>query len=857
MNKRITLIGLFLIVCINMFSQTINGYVKNEKGHPIVDVSVYASTGVDRKNIVSYTMTDVKGYFSLKLDSVTADSIWIYASNLEIQPYSKRIALKNATITIHVKQEAIVLKEVKVKAPKIFSHGDTINYSVGLFTQKNDVSIADVLKRMPGIKVSDAGQISYKGKAIKKFYIEGLDLMKGRYGLATNNLSPDNIATVQVLESHQDIKALEGIQPEDRASINLKLKQGVSGVFNILVKLGGGFDSSLLTDNSLMASYFRRNSQFFATLKQNNSGEDLSNELHSFDDSEHPHTSQLSAVTLPSPPGIAKKHYYFNKSYSTTYNNVYRVGVKGELGINSGYWCDSEDRENREETEHLLPGNVVNRVDETQRGEIRNRMVYGDISYLNNSDKDYLKNQLKFEYEHQKGWAWGNASGTDISQDNFMEHYMLNNNLHWVKRVASEKGYDLSLKMNAEKRPHRLTVSPVLFPELLSSNSMLQQANVSNLDIHGNMGFLAAIVVGSFKITPKFFFDVNRDLLNSELSQYRNNLTLDNICVGTGIDIYARLGGFYLTTSVPFNYHQQSLTGVKNYYKLLVEPNIELSYKLTDASDISIIAGGTTVSPGIDELYSSYILTSYRQLSSYVTQELYNAYNWYSSLRYDYKDIINMLFVGLDVKYSHYRPDVLYGYDYNGVTETIISQKSHESTDRMSLGLRTSKAFNWKKLKLGFEGNYTYSNCPLLVQSSVERYKNRMFRTDFDGSLMPFSWLAADERLTWYRSHTIGMPKISTIRDNLKLDFYLPCNISLTGELAHYYNNMSNRDRNFVLGNVAISWSLWKCKFNLKVDNIFNQKNYIYSSVQELSSYNSTYQIRPRNIMLTIRFKFI
>jgi hypothetical protein len=301
-----------------MFSQTINGYVKNEKGHPIVDVSVYASTEVDRKNIVSYTMTDVKGYFSLKLDSVTADSIWIYASNLEIQPYSKRIALKNATITIHVKQEAIVLKEVKVKAPKIFSHGDTINYSVGLFTQKNDVSIADVLKRMPGIKVSDAGQISYKGKAIKKFYIEGLDLMKGRYGLATNNLSPDNIATVQVLESHQDIKALEGIQPEDRASINLKLKQGVSGVFNILVKLGGGFDSSLLTDNSLMASYFRRNSQFFATLKQNNSGEDLSNELHSFDDSEHPHTSQLSAVTLPSPPGIAKKHYYFNKSYSTT-----------------------------------------------------------------------------------------------------------------------------------------------------------------------------------------------------------------------------------------------------------------------------------------------------------------------------------------------------------------------------------------------------------------------------------------------------------------------------------------------------------------------------------------------------------
>ncbi len=77
---------------------------------------------------------------------------------------------------------------------------------------------------MPGITVSDAGQVSYQGKPIKNLYIEGLDLMKGHYGIATNNIDPNNIATVQVLK-HQDIKALKGLRPEEQASINLRLKE--------------------------------------------------------------------------------------------------------------------------------------------------------------------------------------------------------------------------------------------------------------------------------------------------------------------------------------------------------------------------------------------------------------------------------------------------------------------------------------------------------------------------------------------------------------------------------------------------------------------------------------------------------
>jgi hypothetical protein len=58
---------------------------------------------------------------------------------------------------------------------------------VNSFSKEQDRSIGDVLKRMPGIEVLPDGKILYQGKAINKYYIEGLDLLEGKYNLANEN----------------------------------------------------------------------------------------------------------------------------------------------------------------------------------------------------------------------------------------------------------------------------------------------------------------------------------------------------------------------------------------------------------------------------------------------------------------------------------------------------------------------------------------------------------------------------------------------------------------------------------------------------------------------------------------------
>ena len=54
-------------------------------------------------------------------------------------------------------------------------------------------------------------------------------------------------------------------------------------MFNLIATLGGGYGDEGLWNNSVIATYFRRNSQFLATYKGNNTYEDLSQELYSFD----------------------------------------------------------------------------------------------------------------------------------------------------------------------------------------------------------------------------------------------------------------------------------------------------------------------------------------------------------------------------------------------------------------------------------------------------------------------------------------------------------------------------------------------------------------------------------------------
>ena len=839
------------------------GVVKTAQGKGVDFANVIISPANSPKQFLSSAFTDENGRFSITAHC-ECDSLLLKASSIEISPATIKIPNRSGTHDIIVEDKTIELKEVVVKSKKIYSQGDTINYNVASFLSQNDQALADVLKRMPGITVAESGQVSYQGKPIKNFYIEGLDLMKGHYGIATNNIDPNNIATVQVLENHQDIKALKGLRPEEQASINIRLKEGVKGVFNLIATLGGGYGDDMLWNNSAIATYFKRNSQFLATYKGNNTGEDLSQELYSFDN-DYSRTSNITNISMPSAPGIDKRFYYYNRSHSATFNNVYRVGDSGEFGINAAYLNDRDSRRSYSSTANRLPDGSQNIVDELMDGLSKTNKAYGDLTYLNNGDTRYLKEQLKFDWFSTDADSRIMAGADNISQAAKTESFRLFNKFHITNRSSEYRGYEIYSVINLEKRPHSLSVNPNLFPELINGDMLRQNVDYRDLSTEKRVGLLSAWRIGNVNIHPTYFLNYTHNSLTSALSDTHNDLYLDNLATGISAEIAWRYRKVNASLFIPVGYRffnlKNRLTNVstgKN--RVRVEPRLDFSYKISSNHDLSLKSALNYSSPSIQNLYSNYILTSYRQLSAYEVAGLFEGLDLSNYLSYNFKDLFSKSFAGVDISWNRQKPDVLYGSYYDYLVERVISQRTNETSDMISAIIRGSKGFDWRRLKIGLSASYSYYTSPLLVQNTVIRYSGNAIGVNGDLSLTPFKWLSISYEGEYYQSASRqkgfdSMPWIKTLTNKGTLDFNLPGGISIRTSVYHYYNNFNDGDKSFILLNAEARYSIKRFSFTLSCDNLLNRKEYVYSSRSALTESNSIYNIRPRSILLKIRFR--
>ena len=839
------------------------GVVKTAQGKGVDFANVIISPANSPKQFLSSAFTDENGRFSITAHC-ECDSLLLKASSIEISPATIKIPNRSGTYDIIVDNKAIELKEVVAKSKKIYSQGDTINYNVASFLSQNDQALADVLKKMPGITVAESGQVSYQGKPIKNFYIEGLDLMKGHYGIATNNIDPNNIATVQVLENHQDIKALKGLRPEEQASINIRLKEGVKGVFNLIATLGGGYGDDMLWNNSAIATYFKRNSQFLATYKGNNTGEDLSQELYSFDN-DYSRTSNITNISMPSAPGIDKRFYYYNRSHSATFNNVYRVGDSGEFGINAAYLNDRDSRRSYSSTANRLPDGSQNIVDELMDGLSKTNKAYGDLTFLNNGDTRYLKEQLKFDWFSTDADSRIMAGADNISQAAKTESFRLFNKFHITNRSSEYRGYEIYSVINLEKRPHSLSVNPNLFPELINGDMLRQNVDYRDLSTEKRVGLLSAWRIGNVNIHPTYFLNYTHNSLTSALSDTHNDLYLDNLATGISAEIAWRYRKVNASLFIPVGYRffnlKNRLTNVstgKN--RVRVEPRLDFSYKISSNHDLSLKSALNYSSPSIQNLYSNYILTSYRQLSAYEVAGLFEGLDLSNYLSYNFKDLFSKSFAGVDISWNRQKPDVLYGSYYDYLVERVISQRTNETSDMISAIIRGSKGFDWRRLKIGLSASYSYYTSPLLVQNTVIRYSGNAIGVNGDLSLTPFKWLSISYEGEYYQSASRqkgfdSMPWIKTLTNKGTLDFNLPGGISIRTSVYHYYNNFNDGDKSFILLNAEARYSIKRFSFTLSCDNLLNRKEYVYSSRSALTESNSIYNIRPRSILLKIRFR--
>lgn len=285
-----------------VLSQTIiSGTIRDAATHkPVGSVNVMLQNP-ERRVMYGYAITRDDGAYTITYNG-KADTLLVVVTGFNIREQTRRIAARTQRIDFAVEEGKIDIREIVVRAPAVTRQSDTLTYTVSKYADVTDRSIGDVLKKMPGIEVAKSGEIKFNGKAINKFYVEDMDMLEGRYGIATNNIQAKDIARVEVYENHQPIKALKKLIDSDRAAINLRLKDSAKGTWNATMQLGAGY-KPWMWNAEAAAMFFGRKFQTINTYKTNDTGDDVARELTSFYDGLDAASSMLGVHT-PTEPAL-------------------------------------------------------------------------------------------------------------------------------------------------------------------------------------------------------------------------------------------------------------------------------------------------------------------------------------------------------------------------------------------------------------------------------------------------------------------------------------------------------------------------------------------------------------------------
>jgi len=135
--------------------------------------------------------------------------------------------------------------EVTYKIP-IQIKKDTIVYETDAFTDGSERKLREVLKKLPGIEVDRAGNVTATGKKVTKILVEDKLFFTGDSKLAVNNIPADVIAQVEVLDDYNEVGFLKGLRDSDDVALNILLKEDKKKFAFGDIQVGAGIEKRYL-----------------------------------------------------------------------------------------------------------------------------------------------------------------------------------------------------------------------------------------------------------------------------------------------------------------------------------------------------------------------------------------------------------------------------------------------------------------------------------------------------------------------------------------------------------------------------------------------------------------------------------
>ncbi len=887
--KRLTgcCIALLLHIIALTQERLIQGRVQLPEGKPLPHVSVTLKN--EKDIILHFTRTGADGNFSFSLTQQQGEAVAIIEVNhVDFQKAQQKIIAGQKFYTFQLQAIYVELPTVKVKnKPTLISKGDTLSYTVRSFAREEDRSIGDVIKRMPGIIVDDDGRIYYNGKAISNLYIQGDDLMDGRYGLATKAITKEMIESVDVIQHHQPVEALQGKVSSDKVSVNLVLKDENKLSLSTQAMLGLGWPKQY--DATLSTILLSKKIKLLNAAKANNSGVDYRSDFSQLgntsmlDDISATDPEALLSAGTVGPPDLPRRNYYLNRSAAININQLFKNKKAVQFKTNVQAFIDRNTLGYQSAT-RLQVNNDTLYYREQQQALHRLQALQVSLGITDNKPTHFLNNKLSFLLQRNRSNSTLTTDRLDFSQQLLADKYSFVNDFSLIPATKTRAIIELRWLLKYGKDPQRLQADTGLHPGIVNAGipytMIVQEAAVPTLFSRLSASYLLTKGVIRQNYTAGLLTE--RQSLNSLLQLQQNNGSINEYQRDAGNALRWQQDKLFVQANYSWQqrryemgitlpliaqhirYRQAAYALDNSTSRFLVTPSARIKW-LLPKEDYLLLNYTYTNNPGtINGVYRGIIVTSYRSLHA-SDADLQQVNKTSASLFYNFQRSITMLFMSAGVQYNRSRADYIYSTLLTDSVQRVILLPYPNTQEGFNITTSFSKFLFSLGGTIGLKIFYQQSRYNQLVNDLLLPYdiKNITLAPSWQGRLLRkinFSYDAVMMQSGSYQKQNknIGI-RMRRIDQQAGLSFSPFRQWQVQLKARHIYSKQSGVEPvNYVFADAMIRYryTKWRTDIELDASNLLGIKTYeIYRQNANISS-QSIYGIRGRMLLLRATFTF-
>lgn len=860
--KRLIFLIVLTIACIfNAEAQekdAIRGTVTDLNG-PLPGAIVLL-TSESEKNIISYTVTDEYGAFVFENTDYSNAKV-LRIKMLGYEALSVPLNKERRIYDFSLNPKSIDLKEVVVKGTKIRASQDTLTYLTSAFAQKNDITIGDVLKRMPGIEVLDNGHIKYQGREIRDFYVDGSDIMGSRYNMAINSIRHSDVGSVEVLENHQSIKMFEDLLHSNDVALNVKLKQKARNKWVGMLEAGtGGFPFRWNLDASAMR--FADKFQSLNTFKSNNTGNSLSSSSSAISLLSQEDEWSTGFSVIPTEYSnldfMSEYRTLFNKSHLLNLNSQFRLGnditITPQIEVSRAQF-----KRNSYEQQTFFLDTDTWKVVKDENGKWNQWTATPSVRIEANTKKYYLSNTLTgiFSKHTNELVNIGTHSNKNTASDN---RILGKNKLDLMLRIGN-KTIGVHSYMTFGRIPQTLNidrVGNVLNENIRSSyvfakNSAQQTFTFRNVTLGWEGGFTFA------------HHTLKSNLSGLTLPDYHNNQENNNVYdakmffLTPSLSLKLKTLRFSLSTPVYYDHNvanDRLDTMEYKYRKWKGGASLSAQWTLSKQWDL---LGNISYNPMPEipyNLFSRPVMAAFPFLQ--FGTSLYNETkktNARITLRY--KNILSGLFGNISYMYQKVHSNLTlaqdFKQDYMISGFAFLPQSSHTKT------LTGNVSYMIDPIKGGvtLKGIYTSSDYQFLQNDILNHSNITNTQLSLQFFAAPFRILnlnyIASLSLLHHKQKSVNEESDRQFNQQMSVGISLLKNVNVELVADYHYKKIAENSKQICLLDANFYWnlsSLWK--FKLSAINLLNNKEFINTIYSPTSVFDQRYELRPLTVLFSV-----